>query len=295
MPTLFTIHGGGFTIGAPQDDDKWNRTFADTHEVLVIALNYSKAPFYPFSAAIHDLEALISVILADDSLSIDKNQCAIAGFSAGGNLALVVSQLEDVKTAFQQHGSEGFSAVVPIYPGIDRTVTRDYKATLRQYKPGLTPNRNSTKDILHDAGKAFDWAYIPPGQDLRDPLISPIYAPREILPKYVYMIACELDLSAHDAWRMACRLTGRKEPGMDEKSGREKCGEVGELELEDESFFWEEREQGVRWMLVPDVLHGFDRLPAWIQGDETSIRDAEMKNAKVIKDIGEWLKTSAWA
>lgn len=269
--------------------------FADTHEVLVIALNYSKAPFYPFPTAIHDLEALISAILADGSLPIDKQRCAIAGFSAGGNLALAVAQLEDVKTAFKQHGSPGFSAVVPIYPGIDRTVTRDHKATLRQYKPGLTPNRNSTKDFLHGGGKAFDWAYIPPGQDLRDPLISPIYAPRHTLPKYMFIIACELDLSSHDAWRMASRLAGREEPGMDEKSGREECGEVGKLELEDERFAWEDRERGMRWLLIPDVLHGFDRMPAWMQGDETSMRDAEMKNVEVIKEIGDWLKTMAWA
>jgi acetyl esterase/lipase len=269
--------------------------FSDAHDVLVIALNYSKAPFHPYPTSIHDLEALISVILADSSLPIDKQQCAVAGFSAGGNLALAVSQLEDVKSAFQQHGSEGFGAVVPIYPGLDRTITRDYKATLRRYKPDLTPNRNSTKDFLHGGGKAFDWAYIPPGQDLRDPLISPIYAPRETLPKYVFMIACELDLSSHDAWRMVSRLAGRKEPSMDEKSGREECGETGMLELGDDKFAWEEREKGVRWLLIPDVLHGFDHLPAWMQGDETSMRDAEMKNVKVVKEIGEWLKTRVWA
>ena len=269
--------------------------FADTHEVLVIALNYSKAPFYPFPTAIHDLEALILVILADPTLPIDQTRCAIAGFSAGGNLALAVTQLEDVKTAFKQHGSLGFGAVVPVYPGLDRTVTRDYKATLRQYKPGLTPNRNSTTDILHGAGKSFDWSYIPVGQDLREPLLSPIYAPREALPPHIFMIACELDLSSHDAWRMASRLAGRPEPSMEEKSGREECGETGELELVDERFAWEERKRGVRWLLIPDVLHGYDRLPTWASGDETSVRDAEMKNVKVIKEIGDWLKTRVWA
>ena len=295
LPTLFTVHGGGFTIGDPIDDDRWNRSFADTNEVLVVALNYSKAPFHPFPTAIHDLEALILAILADDSLLIDKTRCAIAGFSAGGNLCLAVAQLEDVKTAFQEHGSPGFQAVIPIYPGLDRTLSRDLKATLRQYKPDLSPKRNGSTDFLHGGGQVFDWSYIPVGQDLKDPLLSPIYAPRDILPPSIFIIACELDMSGHDAWRMACKLAGRPVPSLDEKTGRKECGKTGELELVDERFAWEAGEKGVRWLLIPDVLHGFDHLPKWIQGDETSVRDAEMKDVKVKMEIGNWLKTKVWA
>jgi len=237
---------------------------------------------------------LISVILADSSVPIDKSRCAIAGFSAGGNLALAATQLEGVKAVFQQHGSSGFTAVVPVYPGLDRTVTRDFKATQRQYKPSLSPNRNSPTDMLVGAGKAFDWGYIPVGQDLRDPLLSPIFATQENLPSHVFLIACELDLSSHEAWRMACRLAGRPEPSMDEKTGRVEIGETGELELVDERFAWEARERGVRWLLIPDALHGYDRLPAFLLGDETSVRDAEIKTVKVIKEIGDWLKTRVW-
>jgi acetyl esterase/lipase len=269
--------------------------FADTHEVLVIALNYSKAPFYPFPAAIHDLEALISAILADHSLPIDKHRCAIAGFSAGGNLALAVTQLEGVKIAFKQYDSTGFSAVIPVYPGLNRTITRDYKATQRYYKPDLSPNRNSKTDILLTVGTAFEWSYIPVGQDLRDPLISPVFAPREKLPSHIFMIACELDIGCHDAWLMACRLADRPEPALDEKCGRPECGETGELELADERFAWEAREKGVRWLLIPDVVHGFNNQPPSLLGDATSIRDAEEKNFKVIKEVGVWLKTRPWA
>ena len=295
MPTLFTIHGGGFTVGDPENDDKWNRTFADTHSVLVIALNYSKAPSHPFPAAIHDLETLISAILADPSIPIDKHHCAIAGFSAGGNLALAVTQLEGVKNSFKLYGSTGFKAVIPVYPGLDRTLTRDYKATLRQYKLDLSPNRNSPTDFLLSMGRMFDWAYIPVGHNLRDRLLSPIFAARESLPPWVFMIACELDMSSHEAWRMASRLAGRAEPLMEEKVGREESGKLGELEFVDERFAWEVREQGVRWLLLPDVVHGFDRIPPSMLGDETTVHDAETKSIKVIKEIGEWLKTRAWA
>jgi acetyl esterase/lipase len=181
-----------------------------------------------------------------------------------------------------------------VYPGLDRTVTRNYKATQRQYKPVLTPNRKSPTDMLLGSGKAFDWSYIPVGQDLHDPLLSHIFAERRDLPAHVFLIACELDLSSHDAWKMACRLAGRPEPAMDEKSCREEIGAMGELELVDERFAWEARERGLRWLLIPDVLHGFDCLPPLLSGDETSVRDAEMKNVKVIKEIGDWLKIRVW-
>ncbi|KUJ13063.1 alpha/beta-hydrolase [Mollisia scopiformis] len=294
LPTLFTIHGGGFTIGDPADDNKWNRTFANTHDVLVIALNYSKAPIHPYPAAIYDIEALILAILADDSLPIEKSKCAIAGFSAGGNLSLAVCQLEGVKNGFKKHGSDGFRAVIPVYPGLDRTITRDFKATQRYYKPSLSPNRNTAKDFLLPLGKTFDWSYIPIGQNLRDPLLSPIFAPRNALPPHMFFIACELDLSCHDAWRMSSRMAGRPEPSMDQKCGREEPGKEGELELVDERFAWEVKKEGVRWLLIPDVVHGFDRMPPSMLGDATTVQDAEVKNTKVIKEIGEWLETRVW-
>lgn len=101
LPALFTIHGGGFCLGHQRDDDEWNRTFADTHSVLVISLNYSKAPTYPFPTAPHDIEALVLAALEDASLPIDRSahapasRTAILGFSAGGNLALSVSRMSD--------------------------------------------------------------------------------------------------------------------------------------------------------------------------------------------------------
>ncbi|RSL90994.1 hypothetical protein CEP51_000439 [Fusarium floridanum] len=97
LPTLFTVHGGGFVMGSPQNDDAWNRYFSNTYSILVIALNYPKAPSARFPTAIYDLEQLILAVLSDSSLPIDKDRVAIAGFSAGGNLALSVSTLPMIK------------------------------------------------------------------------------------------------------------------------------------------------------------------------------------------------------
>ena len=282
-------------MGSPSDDDKWNRSFAVTHNVLTVALNYSKAPFHPFPTAIHDLEVLIAETLKDVQLPIDPSRCAIAGFSGGGNLALAVAQSKRVAAAFAEQGSPGLTAAIPVYPGLDRSIPRELKATQRRYKSKLSPNRNSTRDYLLHLGNLFEWSYIPVGQDLRDPLISPIFAQRDRLPPHIFLIACELDLGSHDAWRMACQLGGRPEPDVEDKVGRDECGEVGVLEMADERFAWQEKEKGVRWLLIPDVVHGFDRLTPSMLGDEISVRDAHLKTIQVIEHIGDWLWEDVWS
>lgn len=53
MPLCFTIHGGGFIMGTPQDNDAWNAKFASRYSATVVALNYNKAPKTTFPMSIH--------------------------------------------------------------------------------------------------------------------------------------------------------------------------------------------------------------------------------------------------
>lgn len=52
-PVVFTIHGGHFLMGTPQDNDAWNAKFASKYNSTVIALNYAKAPKNAFPGPIH--------------------------------------------------------------------------------------------------------------------------------------------------------------------------------------------------------------------------------------------------
>lgn len=288
LPLLLTVHGGGFTFGDPTDNDDWNSTFANRHSTLVVALNYSKAPSHPFPAAHSDLEALIRAVLADKALerAIDPAKVALLGWSAGGNLALGVSTLPTVR--------EKIAAVVALYPATDFSATTAQKTATRRYKPSLPGPRGWARDVLGDPVSAvFGWAYVPPGTDTRDPLLSPAYADRADLPRRVWLLGCELDLLAHDAWRMASRLAGRPVPSMGDKVGREEVAAPrGELVLEgDERFAWVEEVAGgeYRWLLVPDVLHGFDMPVPEIRRDREEREDAEAKTEKLTELIAEWL------
>lgn len=308
-------------MGTARDADEWNRDFANKHKVLVISLSYSKAPASPFPGALHDVEAVYGAVMADESLPIaragntaggadGRARIAILGWSAGGNLALSLSQLASVRES--RHGAP--SAAVTIYGALDLATPPAAKAKSRVYKVKLPPPRGQWADKLTQLAPVFDWSYVPYGQDLRDPLLSPAFAPEASLPPYVCVVACELDMLSHESWRFAVRLAnerfgaGRDLPDAFAKNnisltftGRRapsrRRGELDEEEDGDERFGFDDHAdgKGVKWMLVPDVLHGFDcKNMRDLAGGEEAIEDAEMKTVHEIERIGRWLREKAW-
>lgn len=291
LPLLLTIHGGGFTVGDPMDNDWWNSTFANEHNALVIGLNYAKAPANPFPGQLSDLEALFNAVFADAELKphINLSKVGLGGWSAGGNLTLGLSQFPHIREKIT-------SGIVPLYPACDLSITSEAKAKTRQYKPSLGGFRGGLKDFLLMMGAMFDWAYIPGGTNLRDPLLSPVYARKEDLPKRVWIIGCELDMLAHEGWRTISKLAERPVPSMETRVGKEEAVNDGKGESSlvlrgDQRFAWEEknRDGEYKWLLVPDAVHGFDQALAGIGADEVTLTDGKKKTLESITLIGEWL------
>ncbi|KAG7287186.1 hypothetical protein NEMBOFW57_006691 [Staphylotrichum longicolle] len=321
LPTLFTIHGGAFTVGSPADDDVWNRTFADSYTILVVALNYSKAPWAAFPTPLLDTEALYHAVLNDESLPIDRMRVALAGSDAGANLALALAQLPSVKTgvdpnpspqAQQQppRSSPPPTAVISITGILDFTTPLPQKLAARPYKRSLRGPRGwgPALDWMARLLPSSAWSYIPYGHDASDPLLSPLYAARADLPPHVFVVAAELDCLAMESWRAACRWAGKRVmPGVGERVGRDGvavwrgCLDDGRGE-DAERFAWCERggegEGGsTRWLLVPDVVHGFDSAGwrnKYLWGDEIARMDAEMKTIAYQREVAEWLWGVVW-
>ncbi|ESU09403.1 hypothetical protein FGSG_03785 [Fusarium graminearum PH-1] len=289
LPTILSIHGGGFVIGDPRDDDLFNYNFANMHSVLVIALNYRKAPRARFPTPIYDLEQLVFAVLSDSSLHIDKDRVALMGFSAGGNLALSVSILPSM--CGSGDGIRRIKTVIPIYPVVDVSVTHQWKTQTRQYKPSIGGFRANSVDLLSNLSPVFDAAYTLVGQDFQDPLLSPIYASKEQLPQNIFMIADELDMLANESWRMICGLSGR--PIEEQTVGRRRVGPSGKLILDDEKFSFGVKNHDInyRWLLIPDQIHGYDHYDSMelLHGDKELSKDAELKTKEAQKLIGEWL------
>ncbi|KAK6065309.1 hypothetical protein SCUP515_11291 [Seiridium cupressi] len=179
LPLYLNIHGGGFALGDPQQDDEFCSMWAKRTGMLVVSLDYSKAPLHPFPVAVFDIAALADAVLTDRTLPIDKARVAMGGFSAGANLALCASQLPDLKGKIK--------AALTFYPIVDWSHPQHVKLERRPYK-------NGPKDSLAVASYWFDWAYVSSGQNRRDPLLSPCYARKEDLPPWIYVIGAEWDM-----------------------------------------------------------------------------------------------------
>jgi acetyl esterase len=91
-PTVVFLHGGGFVIGDLDTHDQSCRRLCRDTGAAVLSVDYRLAPEHPFPAAVDD--ALAAARWAADHLEElgGADVLAVAGDSAGGNLAAVVAQ-----------------------------------------------------------------------------------------------------------------------------------------------------------------------------------------------------------
>lgn len=116
LPCLVFFHGGGFVIGNLVTHDALCRTLANEAGVRVVAVDYRLAPEHVYPAAADDCYAATKWVEANaGTLGIDPNSIAVAGDSAGGNLAAVVCLMAKAKKGPQ------IAFQMLIYPTTDFT------------------------------------------------------------------------------------------------------------------------------------------------------------------------------
>ncbi|MFA6237868.1 MAG: alpha/beta hydrolase [Bacteriovorax sp.] len=92
LPVVVYYHGGGFVIADNDVYDATPRSLANKTKVIFISIEYRRAPEAKFPAAHDDAYAAYKWVVNNvASLGGDPKKVAVAGESAGGNLALNVA------------------------------------------------------------------------------------------------------------------------------------------------------------------------------------------------------------
>ncbi|WP_280437599.1 alpha/beta hydrolase [Nocardia carnea] len=94
FPVMAFFHGGGFVVGDLDTHDGLCRSLANGAAAAVVSVGYPLAPEHKFPAAVDVCFAATQWAAAHaDSFGADGNRIAVAGDSAGGNLAAVVTHM----------------------------------------------------------------------------------------------------------------------------------------------------------------------------------------------------------
>lgn len=98
LPFTLYFHGGGFVIGDLDTHDTVCRRLCFASGAAVVSLDYRLAPEHPLPAAIDDGKAALNALRErPQEFALDAERCAVAGDSAGGNLAAVISPGANLK------------------------------------------------------------------------------------------------------------------------------------------------------------------------------------------------------
>ena len=161
LPVVVFYHGGGFVLCDIESHDGFCRALARGGQAVVVSVGYRLAPEHPApTAALDCFAAFRWVIEHSNDLGIDPRRTAVAGDSAGGNLAAVTAIM-----CREQRGSAP-AAQLLLYPAIDPSFDTD---SYRRYATGYVNTR---------AAMQWYWSQYLGGEQLPEPayLVAPARA-----------------------------------------------------------------------------------------------------------------------
>ena len=160
LPTLVYFHGGGWVIGDLDSHDAVCRAICNRAGMSVMSVDYRLAPEATYPAAAEDCYAAVAWMNSMyDQQGGRDDRIAVAGDSAGGNLAAVVSQMA------RDRGGPRIDSQILIYP------VTDFNFETESYK------QNGVDFGLSEAGMRWFWdLYLNDDSEGAQPYASPMQA-----------------------------------------------------------------------------------------------------------------------
>jgi acetyl esterase len=157
---LLFIHGGGWVYGDLEAYDGVCRYLSEQSGVRVLSVQYRKAPEHRYPAGLDDCVAAYAWVREHAAdLTVDPRRIAVGGDSAGGNLSIGVC------LSAREQGWPQPVAQLLVYPATDFSQRLPSRS---RFGEGFYLSRE-----FMDRCEA---AYIAPGTDVTDPLLSPLQA-----------------------------------------------------------------------------------------------------------------------
>jgi acetyl esterase/lipase len=180
---LLYLHGGGYSVGSIVSHRKLVGHLAKAAGVRGLSVAYRLAPENPFPAGLDDAVTAYAWLLGD---GIAAAHIGIGGDSAGGGLALATA------LALRERGMPAPAGLVLLSPWTDLAST------------GESLKTNIGKDLLirgvnDDAPGVTSYAG---DNDVKNPLISPLYADFSDFPPFIVHVGGD-ELLLDDSTRLA--------------------------------------------------------------------------------------------
>lgn len=156
-PALLYLHGGGWVTGSPEAYDDVCRWFANRADAVVVCPDYRLAPEHRFPAGLEDCAATLRFMAeAEGQLGIDRSRIAVAGDSAGGNLAAVLALMS------RDGDAPPLVCQLLVYPNTDAAAEAD---SYRRFAEGFGLTAHAMRwmraHYLGDGAGFGDWRVSP--------------------------------------------------------------------------------------------------------------------------------------
>jgi acetyl esterase len=187
-PLVLWIHGGGWVLGTIDAHDSLCRALSNAAGAVVVSVDYRLAPEAQHPSQVSEcLTALRWAIRSAPSLGADPARVAVAGDSAGGNLAAAVARHARSDLAFQ----------FLVYPAVDPSCSSE---TYERY--GASGEYGLSRDEM-----LMCWEAFAPGESAkRDPDVSPLLADDLVGLPPALVLCAECDPLTDEGLEYAARL-----------------------------------------------------------------------------------------
>jgi acetyl esterase len=189
FPIVVFFHGGGWVVGTLDTYDPLCRALAAATPAVVVSVDYRLAPEHRWPAAVED--AYAATLWASHNaaaLGGAQHRLAVAGDSAGGNLAAVVA------LGARDRGGPAIAFQLLVYPVLDAAADT---ASWREFADGF---------YLTADGMRWYWDHYLGGADGRAPDASPLRAAFVAGLPPALVIGAEHDILRDEGEAYAARL-----------------------------------------------------------------------------------------